>query len=834
MMEALRPWHRVCKTITRPRAPPFPSPARRPFPVMRHAFRSLCKSPGFTVVALLALALGIGANTAIFSVVYGVVLRPLPYPEQHRLLFIGEWSQQVPNMSVSYPNFTDWRDRQRAFTALGAFRFHGVNYVGPTESERLTGIMASHDLFAALAVPPLHGRVFSGDEDKPGAERTVLVSERLWRRLFAGRADALGEKLQLNGDFYTVVGVMPADFQFPAASVDVWLPLGLFADGYQERRNHPGLYCVARLKPGVSYDAGVADIKGIAEQLAREYPATNAHQSAAVQPLADRAFGRVRPALFVLLGAAGFVLLIACANVANLQLARAHGRAREFAVRAALGASRAQIVRQLLVESLMLGGAGCIVGVVFGVWGLDALRSLLPANVPRIDEVSLNAPVLAFAAVATLITSVVVGLVPAVHVLKQDLRATLVDGTRGSSGAGNRWRAGLIVGEFALTSVLLVGAGLMIRTLSNLYSADPGYATERILTVNWNVPGNGSTDAAQRPAVIRRALDRLATVPGVSSVALIDPLPLSGGGNQRIYYVEGSRLPEAGRQPSAEFFQTSGGLFGTLRIPLLAGRAFDERDSATAPKVAIVDTRFVEKNFPPGTDALEKRFVYGSTPPQEDSDWIQIVGIVAPIQNYGLASGLLTREQTYVPHTQSVPTSLTFVLRSDQNEAILVPAIRQAIREVAPELPIFGVQSMEELFTASVSTQRLTVFLLGAFAALAVTLASLGLYGVLAYNVGQRAREVGVRMALGATPNSVVALILRHGLKLAVAGLVVGLFAAVALTRVLGSILFGASAFDPLSFAAVAVGLTAVGALACYLPARRAARIDPMITLRAE
>jgi putative ABC transport system permease protein len=800
----------------------------------RFAVRQLLKTPGFTAVAVLALALGIGANTAIFSVVHGVLLRPLPYPEQDRLLFIGEWSEQVPTMSVAYPNFQDWRARQQAFSSIGAFRFQGFNYVGEVESERVTGSMASHDLFAALAVPPLRGRLYGAEDDKPGVERTVVLSEKLWHRSFGGRDDVLGQKIQLSGNFYTVIGIMPAAFQFPSSQVELWVPLGLWADQYTARGSHPGIYCVARPKPGVSYEAGVADIKGIAEQLAREHPDTNARQSAAVQPLTDRAFGQVRPTLFVLLGAAGFVLLIACANVANLQLARAHARAREFAVRAALGAGRARIIRQLLIESVLLGGLGCAAGLIVGVWGLDALRSMLPSGIPRIADVTLNGPVLLFAIGASLLTSIVFGLLPALHAAKQDLRETLAQGARGGSASGNSWRAALIVGEFALTCVLLVGAGLMIRTLANLYRADPGYSTEQTLTAGWVLPGEAYRESAKRTAVIQRAHERLAAVPGVKSAAVVNPLPLSQSGNQNSYYVEGTPLPEPGRQPSVEFFQASGNLFSTLRIPLLAGRTFDERDTATAPRVAIVDTRFVEKNFPPGTDPLGKRFVYGSRPPEKDSDWFQIVGVVAHIQNYGLASTQITREQSYVPHTQSVPAVLTFALRTDQSASALAPSIRAAMREVAPELPIFSVQTMDELFTNSISTQRLSVYLLGTFAALALVLAALGLYGVLAYNVGQRTREIGVRMALGATQGSVVALILRHGLKLAALGLMLGLIAAAGLTRLLRTVLFEVSAFDPVSFAGVAVGLAGIGVLACWLPARRATKVDPMSALRAE
>jgi predicted permease len=799
---------------------------------MRHAFRSLWKSPGFTIVAVLALALGIGANTAIFSVVYGVLLRPLPFPEQDRLVYVGEWVEQVPNMSVSYPNYQDWRERQQAFSALGAARFQGFNYAGGAESERVTGAMVSADLFPALGMAPLRGRVLGPEDDKPGADRTVVIGENFWQRRLGGRESILGEKIELSGMLYTVVGVMPQAFQYPSRLNELWVPLGVFADQFQGRGNHPGIYCVGRLKPGVSYEAGVADLKRIAAALATEYPAYNAHQSVAVQPLVDRTFGGVRPALYILLGAAGFVLLIACANVANLQLARAHGRSREFAVRAALGASRGRVIRQLLGESLLLGALGGIAGILVGFWALDALRAILPANIPRMAEVTLNGPVLAFALTLALLTSVLFGLVPAWHAARQDLRGALAQGPRaGGAAHGHRWRAALIVGEFALTCVLLVGAGLMLRTLGQLYRADPGFSTGRTLTASWVMPSPAYADKAKRAVLIERALERLAALPGVRAVGLSNPLPLSGNGNQNFFYVEGTPEPELGRQPVTEYFEVSPDFFAVLQIPLRAGRNFGPQDTPTAPKVAIIDTAFAEKHFK-GQDPIGRRFVYGSRPPQDGKDWLTIVGVVAHIQNYGL--GQPTREQSYVPHTQDVPSGLTFAFRTEQDPATLAAAVRAALHEVAPDLPLFGVQTMDELFNTSISTQRLSVVLLGTFAALALLLAAVGLYGVLTYQVSQRAREIAVRMALGATAGAVVGLVLRQGLKLAGVGLAIGLVASLALTQLLRRILFETSPFDPVSFAAVALVLLLIGGVACWLPARRATVVDPMAALRAE
>jgi predicted permease len=803
----------------------------------RFAVCQLLKNPAFTIIAVFALALGIGANTAIFSVVYGVLLKPLPFPEQEKLVFIREWSEQVPGMSVSYPNFLDWRERQQSFSAIGVVREQSFNLTGVGRAERISGAMATHDLFAALKVRPLRGRLFRAGDDKPGAERTVLIRESLWHRSFGGRDSAIGESIQLNGRPYTIIGVLPNGMQLPTPRTEVWEPVGLSADQptYRTRDNHPGLSAVARLKPGVTVEAARREMLAIAAQLAHEHPETNTGSSTTVELLTDMAFGRVRPMLYVLLGAAGFVLLIACANVANLQLARAHGRAREFAVRVALGAGHGRVVRQLLVESLLLGGLGCVVGLVLGQWALDGLRAVLPANIPRIDQVQLNGWVLAFAVAASALTSVVFGLVPAVHVVKQDLRETLAQGPR-SGGTGNRWRSGLILVEFALTCVLLIGAGLMLRTLGKLHRADPGFSTERIVTFRWDLPRDAFATATARIAMLERALTRLAAVPGVTHVAFIDPLPLSGGyqnsGNQNSYYVEGAPLPERGRSPSAERIQISRDYLETMRIPLLAGRGFDQRDTEHSPKVIIVDTLFVEKNFPHGGNPIGKRIVYESRPSQQASEWLEIVGVVAHIQNYTL--GDPTREQTYIPHTQHRPWNEGFVVRTDLEAPALIASVRSAMAELAPDLPIFDLSTMDEVFRSSISAQRLTMLLLGTFAGLALLLAAVGLYGVLSYSVGQRTREIGVRMALGAQSADVVSLVVRHGFKLASLGLLLGAAAAFALTRLLRTVLYEVSPFDPASFAAVAVVLALIGLFACWLPARRATRVNPIEALRAE
>jgi putative ABC transport system permease protein len=805
----------------------------------RSALRQLRKSPGFTAVAVVALALGIGVNTAIFSVVYAVLLKPLPFPEQERLMFIREWSEQVPGMSVSYPNFVDWRERQQSFTAMGVVRDQWLNLTGSGSAERVAGALATHDLFEALQVQPLRGRLFSPADDRPGSERTALMRESLWRRSFGARESIIGESVQINGRPFTIIGVLPDAVQVPAVHTELWQPLGLFADQhtYQSRDNHPGLSAIARLKPGVSFDAARRELEGLAAQLAHEYPDSNTGVSVMVKPLTERVVGQVRPMLQVLLGAAGFVLLIACANVANLQLARAHSRAREFAVRAALGAGRRQIVWQLLTESLVLGALGGVAGLLLGGWALDAYLAVLPSNLPRLGEVQLNGWVLAFAIVMAVVTSLAFGLVPAAHAAKLDLRGTLAQGpSSGGNSAGSRWRSALIVAEFSLTSVLLIGAFLMLRTLGNLHRADPGFRTERVVTFGWGLPRETYDTAAARNAMLERALMRLAAVPGVTQAAFIDPLPLTGGyhdsGNQNGYYVQGAPLETSGRGPSTERIQVSRDYFSVMAIPLLSGRTFDERDTEQSQRVVIVDTTFVQKNFAPGENPIGRRLAFGHGPPEDAADWLEIVGVVEHIQNYTF--GDPTREQAYIPHTQLRPWDDAFVVRTALDPTAVIPALRAAMAEIAPNLPIFQVTTMDQVFAASIATQRLTMTLLGTFSGLALLLATVGLYGVLTYSVGQRTREIGVRMALGAQSVDVVRLVVRHGLKLASFGLFLGFVAALFLTALLRPVLYGVSRFDLASFMGVGLTLLIIGVLACWLPARRATRVNPVEALRAE
>ena len=800
------------------------------FSDLRFALRQLRKSPGFTAVAVLTLALGIGANSGIFSFLHTLVVKPLPLPHVAELVYLGEHSAQVPGMSIAYPNFLDWRARQQSFSHLGVFRNQSFNYVGPTETERVNGAQFTHDMFAALGVAPRLGRWFNADEDKPGATPTALISENFWQRFFAGRPDVLGAQLTLSGELYTVVGVMPATFRFPTNGPDVWVPFGLSADQNMNRGNHPGLYGIGRLKPGFSLAAARTDLVAIGRQLAEAYPQTNTGNSVSLQPIVDRVIGQARTAVWISFGAACAVLLIACANVANLLLARAAARAREFAVRAAVGASRRQLIRLVLAESLLLGTGGTALGLLFGYATMQGIKTLIPANSPLATEVSMNATVLTFSIVVGLGVTLLAGLVPALIGSRLNLSSALAAGGRTGGGHLNtRWRTYLVAGEFAATLVLLFVCGLMIRTTYALYRADPGLKTDHVLSFGYNLPGRAWTDLAKRTQLLDRALERLRAIPGVSQVALTNPLPLSGGGNQTSFLPEGAADPGPGKRFSTENNAASAAYFETMRIPLLRGRPFTDQEKADDPRVCIIDTKFAETHFA-GRDPLGQRVVFGA--PGSTQTFLTIIGVAGHVQNYGI--GQDTRVQLYFPYRQNPPGSVSFVLRTTLEPAALTPALRTAMREVEPTLPVFAIRTMEEIFDTTVTNQRIMLRLLIVFASLALLLAGIGLYGVLSYIVGQRTREVGIRLALGATAGSVRQLILGQGLKLAALGLGVGLFAALGVAQLLGSLLYSVSPYDPLSLTVVSLLLVAIGLLASWLPSHRATRVDPVVALRAE
>ncbi len=796
---------------------------------LKFALRSLGKTPGFALVAIVTLALGIGANSGVLSFLNVLLFKPLPLPDVQELVFFGEHSQQVPNMSVSYPNYVDWRERQKSFTHLGTFRGQSFNYVGVSETERVGGAMFSADMFPTLGIAPKLGRWFSADEDKPGAERVAVISERLWQTTLGARADVLGAKITLSGEIYSVVGVMPVEFPFPSPTADVWVPVGINADSMRDRGSHPGLYCIGRLKPGVSFEAARADMVAVAKQLEQQYPQSNTGNSVNMQMLVDRVVGQQRGTVWISFAAALGVLLIACANVANLLLARAAVRSREFAVRAALGAGRGRLIRLVLTESLLLGLAGTALGLVAGSGVMQGIKTLIPANSPFVTQVAMDFNVLGLSILIGVGTTVLFGLVPALSGTKINLNEALAAGGRSGSGVNARWRSVLVAGEFALTLMLLFASGLMIRTIYNIYRADLGLKTDRIVSFGYVMPGRDWQDAAKRQQLLDRALNELRNLPGVTHVALTNPLPLSGGGNQTSYLIEGEPEPGPGKRPSTENNAASAAYFETMRIPLLRGRTFTDQEKIDEPRTILVDAKFAETHFP-GQDPIGKRVNFGM--PNREPDYATIIGVVGHVQNYGI--GQDTRVQIYYPYHRSPPGNVTFVLRTQQDPSSLGTAIRATMRQVEPTLPVFSLRTMDELFDQSVTNERVMLRLLVVFAGIALLLAAIGLYGVLSYIVAQRTREVGVRMALGATSAAVRQLMLGQGLRLACLGLGVGLLAAAGLGKLMSSVLYGVSSFDILSLTAVSVVLLAIGILASWLPAHRATRINPVEALRAE
>jgi putative ABC transport system permease protein len=819
---------------------------------VRFGLRMLLKSPGFAIVTVLALALGIGANTAIFSVVNGILLRPLPYKTADRLTFLSEWSQQVPNMSVSYPNFQDWRAQNHSFEELAAFRSNGYVLTGAGEPERLSAREVSQGFFNALGVAPATGRNFTTDEDRAGANRTVLLSYGVWQRRFGANPSVVGQTLTLNNEGYTVIGILPQSFEWQAP-VDIYVPLGLNADRMQVRDNHPGIYLLGLLKPGVTIEQASADLTAITQRLAQQYPQSNAGTSFTINSLQYTATQSIRSQLFVLLAAVAFVLLIACANVANLLLARAASRGREIAIRTALGAGRARIVRQLLTESLLLSLAGGGLGLLLATWGVDLLLASVSNSVPNnlIANVRLDSRVLVFTLVASVVTGLLFGLAPAIQISKTNLNESLKEGGRSGSegGARHRIRSFLVVAEIALSLLLLVGAGLLVKSFLNLRQADIGFNPDNVLTMRLALPEARYKENGQIENFYRALVQRVQTLPGVESAAITVGLPMNGGIESGVT-AEGHEVTDVKDVTVAVNLTVSPDYFKTMNIPVVEGRAFTDQDREGAPRVAIIDEMMAAKFFP-GQSAVGKRIRLGGAPPQNGMappPWMEIVGVVKHVRHYG--ANETARVELYRPYFQlPIPVdsplaqgqpvtfnrSMNLAVRSaSSNPAALTGSIRQAVQEIDQELPISAVQPMNDIVEQTISPQRFATWMLGLFAASALLLAALGIYGVMAYSVTQRTHEIGIRMALGAERRDVLRMVVGQGMKLAVIGVAVGLVGAFAATRAMSTLLFGVNASDPLTYGGVAVLLTAVALLACLLPARRATKVDPMIALRYE
>ena len=818
---------------------------------LRYGARVLVKKPSFTLIAVLTLALGIGANTAIFSLINAVLLRPLPYPEAERLVWLSERGPNFPVMSISYPNFADWRAQQTIFEHIGVYNHGNYSLTGRGEPQRLNGARMSAGAFAALSVPAAFGRVFDNNEDKPGAPRVVVLSQALWRSRFGGDAGIVNQFITLDGRAYAVIGVMPADFAFPSR-VDLWTPVGPLSSDpiWQQRGNHPSLFGLGRLKPGATLEQARAEMDGIAAQLERQYPDSNKNVRVSIVPLLDNYVGNARTALWTLLGAVGLMLLVACGNVANLLLARAAARQREMAVRAALGASRWRIVWQLLVEGVLLAAAGGTLGLLLAHLSMPLILSISPGAVPRAPEISLDAGVLAFTAAIVLLTGLFFGLAPAWHASRTDLQGVLKDTTQSTTGRRALLRQGLVVAELALTLVLLVGAGLLLRSFYRLQQVNAGFTHERVLTFRLDLPTRKYATGERQIAFYQSLIEKLRALPGAQAVGFASQFPLGHSGFQTPFLVEGQPPPRPNERPFMEYTLASPDYFRALGIRLLRGRYFTEQDSrehlrvqdlsglndverlVVGFNVVIVDEEFARRHWR-NEEPIGKqiRMPWGPLPAQQVL--LTVIGVVTHVKLARLSeqSGFV---QAYLPALQASLPGMAVVLRTTVEPETVVAAVRQQMLALDPEQPIYDVSTLTERRHSSLAPERLNLTLLGSFAAVGVLLAAIGLYGVISYAVTQRTREIGIRMSLGAQKRGVLTLVLLQGMKLGLIGVLIGLSGAWALTRLMQNLLFTVSATDPLTFAVIALLLTLVALLACWIPARRATKVDPMVALRCE
>jgi len=802
---------------------------------LRFALRQLRKSPGFTFIAILTLALGIGANTAIFSVIYAVLLQPLPYPNPDRLMILTETDSNQPQISVSFPDYVDWKRDNTVFEHLAISRRESFNLSGleGRAPEQISGGLVTANFFKVIGLEPQLGRVFTEEEDRVGGPLVAVISDRLWQRLFSRDPNVLGRVMNFGNQPYTILGVMPAQMASPR-TVDVWFPvMRRTADkNWQTRDNHPGLFGWGRLKDGVTVEKALAEMKEIAGRLSKQYPDSNTSVSVTVSPLLENQVGDYRASLNLLLGAVALVLLIACANLANLLAARGASRAQEFAVRAAVGASRWHIIRQLLIESLVLALAGGLLGLCLAAWGRDLLVALSPPGVARFQNLSLNGWVLLFSLGLSLVTSVLFGLWPAWHTSRADIQLALKAGGRGSSDSpgARRSRDLLVVAEIALTLVLLSAAGLVLKSFANARGLGLGFDPELLLSARVDLPSPTYEDETKLANFSAALMERLSALPGVKNAALASNPPLMTGW-QTSFVPEGAPEPAPGKSPSMEMNVVTADYFQTIRTPLLRGRPFEARDTKDQPPAIIVDQLLAERYFP-GEDAVGKR-VRMHTGGDGAVEFRVIVGVVPHLKVKGFDETTVL-PQAYLPITQMPQTGLVVLLRTTLSPKSLEKPVREIVASLDPAQPAFEFKTMQERVEETWATPRLMSFLLVCFALLALTLAVVGLYGVMAFNGLRRMREIGVRLALGAMPEQIRMMMLRQGLRLLGGGLLLAFVGAFALSRVIRSLLFGVSVNDPLIYGVVTLVLAGAAVLACWIPARRASRVNPMVTLRAE
>jgi putative ABC transport system permease protein len=800
---------------------------------LRYAARILWKNPGFTAVAVIALALGIGANTAIFSVVNTVLLRPLPYKDPEQLVMVWEDASRhgYPRDTPAPANYVDWRDQNSVFSGMAAIADSNFNLTGAGEPERLKGRLVSASLFPLLGVEPQLGRVFTAAEDQPGAQKVVLLSHLLWMRRFGGDPAILGKTLSLSDESYTVVGVMPARFQFPENDDELWVPIAFSAQTAANRNRHY-LQVIARLKPGVTLAQAQSEMTTIGARLQQQYPQSNTDLGVAITSLQEHLVGDIKPALLILLGAVGLVLLIACANVANLLLARAAIRQKEIALRVALGARRWRLLRQFLTESVLLATLGGILGLAIAYAGLLLLGSFIPENIAQAAEISLDLKVLGFTLLVSLLTGFIFGLAPAIQSLRMNQSETLKEGGRDSvtGRSGKRLRGLLVTAEVAVSLVLLIGAGLLINSFLRLRNIDPGFKVDHLLTMKIELPEPKYEAFERRSAFYTELVQRVQSLPGVQSAAVTTNLPLYRQGNSISVRLEGKPDPPPGQELIVVTRIVSPGYFDTMSIPLLAGRPFNDQDTEQT-RNAVIISETMARRFWPGEEAIGKRLSAGRV--RSDADWIQVVGIVKDVRQFELNAE--PRPQMYVSYRQAdffAPEDL--VVKTEVEPSSMAAAVRKAVWEIDKDQPISNIKTMDEILAESIARQRFSMLLLGVFAGVALLLAAVGIYGVMSYSVAQRTHEIGIRMALGAQTSAVLKLAVGYGLKLVVAGVLIGLVAAFALTRLMSTLLFGVTPTDPVTFALISLLLVVVAAAASYIPARRATKVDPLIALRYE
>jgi len=811
---------------------------------VRYGLRMLRKNPGFTAVALLTLALGIGANTAVFSIVNGVLLNPLPFPDSDKLVTLFESKPNFREGSISYPNFLDWQRDNHAFTSIAAYRPDTFSLTSAGEPEQVRGEMVSADFFSILGVKPVLGRMFTSQEDQLGAGHVVLVSSGFWKRKLASSPDIVGSRVVLDGEGYTIIGVIPASFHLLLPNFrdnnELYIPIGQWSyPDFRDRWRALGMKGIGRLKPGVTLAQARADMDSVAQNLAAAFPQADAGEGAVLQPLKQKMIGDIKPFLLVLLAAVCFVLLIACVNVANLLLARSTSRTREFAIRAALGAGRGRVVRQLLTESILLAIGGAGLGLLLATWGTRAALTLLPVTLPRADEVGIDMHVLIFTGVVSIIAGVLFGLAPALKIARSNLQETLKESGRGTSGAHHRVQGMFVVVEMAMALVLLIGAGLMIRSMMRLWSVNPGFYPHHVLTFSIALPTSNSTlrpDATR--SILRELHDQLASVPGVQAVSLSGGAMPFMGDDEEFFWIDGHPRPATDKDMNWTLrYTVEPDYLKTMTIPLQRGRFLTLQDNEHSGLVAVIDESFAEKYFS-HQDPIGKHINIKAIDRP-----LEIVGVVGHVKQWGLDADdkESLHAQLYCPlmqvadkDMQQTASGVDVVLRSDEAHPASLDAIRNAVTTMNGQQFIYNVRTFDEIISKSLAAQRFSMILLGAFAALALLLASVGIYGVISYVVGQRTHEIGIRMALGAERLHILRLILGSGGILALAGVGLGLASALGLTRLMASLLYGVRSTDPLTFAGVAMLLIFVALAACYIPARRASRVDPMVALRYE